>query len=379
MQWNWQQTSWPHFTYDADVLKSLDERFLFGAGRLFGAFSHLDDDETAQLTVELISNEALKTSEIEGEYLNRDSLQSSIRHQLGLDADTPKISLAEQGVTELMIDLYRTFAQPLTHEKLFHWHSVLLQGRSNLREVGRYRTHTEPMQIISFSRDEVIVHFEAPPSARVPSEMEGFVEWFNEGSVQHSNQLPVLIRAGIAHLYFVSIHPFEDGNGRIGRALAEKALAQSLGQPTLIALSHLIEKHKKEYYRALAQTNRSNEITGWLLYFGQTVLDAQAYTKQWIEFLIEKARLFERLRGELNPRQEKVLLRMFRAGPEGFSGGLSAGNYTRIAKTSRATATRDLNDLIDKGALFKTGELRGTRYFLAIRSTENSSLRKAVE
>lgn len=366
MQWNWQLPDWPNFSYDRSKLEAMEERFLLGFGLLFGAFKHLTDEETDQLTVDIISNEALKTSEIEGEYLNRESLQSSIRHQLGLEADRPQISPAEQGIAELMTSLYRSFPDPLTHEQLFQWHGMLLQGRWNLQDVGCYRTHTEPMQIVSAARNEIKIHFEAPPSIRVPIEMDRFLVWFNQTSADGVHRLPVLVRAGIAHLYFVTIHPFEDGNGRIGRALAEKSLAQSVGQPTLIALSHLIEKEKKAYYNALAQANRSNDITSWLLYFGQMILDAQTYTQQRIEFLIEKAKLFDKLRGRINTRQAKVLVRIFRAGPEGFTGGLSAGNYISITKATKSTTTRDLNDLVDKGALFKTGDLRGTRYFLAI-------------
>jgi len=178
------------------------------------------------------------------------------------------------------------------------------------------------------------------------------------------NPLPALLRAGIAHLYFVSIHPFEDGNGRIGRAIAEKALAQCLGQPTLIALAYTIERNKKTYYTALEQANKRNEITPWLIYFADRVLTAQHYTVTWIEFLISKAKLYDRLRGQLNPRQEKVLARLFREGPEGFIGGFSAEKYIGITGAPRATATRDLQDLVGKGALLRRGERKHTRYQL---------------
>lgn len=160
----------------------------------------------------------------------------------------------------------------------------------------------------------------------------------------------------------------EDGNGRIGRAIAEKALAQCLGQPTLIAIAHMIERNKKAYYSALEQANKNNEITAWLIYFADTVLSAQSYTQVRLEFLIDKAKLFDRLRGQLNVRQEKVLSRMFREGPEGFIGGLNAEKYLSITGTTRPTATRDLQDLVIKGALTKTGEHKHTRYHLNIES-----------
>jgi Fic family protein len=168
----------------------------------------------------------------------------------------------------------------------------------------------------------------------------------------------------MAHLYFECIHPFEDGNGRIGRALAEKALAQCLGQPTLLAVADTLGRHKRAYYDALEQANKDNEITGWLEYFARTLLEAQVQTQARIEFLIAKARLYDRLRGQLNARQEKVLARMFREGPDGFTGGLSADHYIRISQTSAATATRDLQDLVQKGALTRVGERRYTRYYL---------------
>jgi len=176
--------------------------------------------------------------------------------------------------------------------------------------------------------------------------------------------LPALTRAGIAHLYFVSVHPFEDGNGRIGRAIAEKSLAQNLERPTLIALAHTIEAKRKAYYAALERNNHSLDITDWLVYFAQTVLDAQEYTIHCVEFLIEKSKLYDRLAGDLNERQQKVLARMFKEGLSGFKGGLSAENYIRITKTSASTATRDLQDLVAKGALRRTGELKQTRYHL---------------
>ena len=178
--------------------------------------------------------------------------------------------------------------------------------------------------------------------------------------------MPARASAGMAHLHFVCIHPFEDGNGRIGRAIAEKALSQCLGQPTLIALSHAIQERKKAYYESLEKNNKDNEITDWLVYFANTILEAQGYTQRLIDFLIEKSRLYEKLRGKMNSRQEKIIARMLREGPDGFKGGLSAEKYLSIAKTSRATATRDLQDLVEKGALRKTGELKYTRYWLSI-------------
>ncbi|MDP3529491.1 MAG: Fic family protein [Methylophilaceae bacterium] len=368
MIWNWQQADWPHFSYEKLPLVGYDNRLLLGAGLLFGAFKHLDHEEKNLLTIELISNEALKTSEIEGESLDRDSLQSSIRRQLGLVSDNRKIPPAEQGIAQVMVDLYQSFKSPLSHATLFNWHTMLTNSRRDLNDIGRYRTHKEPMQIVSGPIYSPRIHYEAPSSVQVIAEMDSFIDWFNATAPDGNSPLPALVRSGIAHLYFESIHPFEDGNGRIGRAIAEKALAQCLGQPTLIAIAHTIERNKKAYYTALEQANKSNEITTWLIYFADTVLSAQSYTQVRLEFLINKAKLYDRLRGQLNVRQEKVLSRMFREGPEGFKGGLSAEKYLSITGTTRPTATRDLQDLVMKGALLRTGERKHTRYSLNLYS-----------
>ena len=175
-----------------------------------------------------------------------------------------------------------------------------------------------------------------------------------------------LTRAGVAHLYFQSIHPFEDGNGRIGRVIAEKALAQSIGQPTLTALAATILAQRKSYYEGLEAANKENEITRWLMWFAGVAIEAQRRTIALVEFLIGKTKLLDRLKGQLNARQEKALLRMFREGPDGFKGGLSAGKYSTITGSSTATTARDLADLVAKGALVREGERRYARYRLSI-------------
>jgi Fic family protein len=366
MGWNWEQPNWPNFTWDKDRLESAEHRFLLDSGIFLGTVKHLDGKERDQLMIESMSSEALTTSEIEGEILDRASVQSSIRRQLGLGTDTHRVPPAEQGIAELMVSLYRTYAEPLSDETLFAWHGMLLNGRQDLRDVGRYRTQSEPMQVISGNIHEPKVHFEAPPHWRLPEEMARFIDWFNRTAPKGPTPLPVLTRAGIAHLYFVSVHPFEDGNGRIGRAISEKALAQSAGQPTFTTLSSTILTKRKEYYEALEAASRKNEITRWLCWFADIADEAQQRTIAQIDFLIAKTRLFDRLHGQLNSRQERALLRMFREGPDGFKGGLSAGNYMRITDTTTATATRDLADLVDKGALIRAGEHRYARYNLNV-------------
>ena len=366
MTWNWEKPEWPEFTYDAAALEPLEKRFLLHSGEFIGAFKHVGPEDQDMLKIELISDEALKTSEIEGEILNRESVQSSLRQQFGLGTDDRRVPPAERGIAEMMVDLYRTFGDPLAHETMFAWHNMLMRGERRINVIGGYRTHSDPMQVVSGRVHDRKVHFEAPPSSRMPEEMDAFVEWFNDTAPDGKRPLPALTRAGIAHLYFVSIHPFEDGNGRIGRALSEKSLAQNLGQPSLIALAYTIERARKAYYAALESSNKDTEITAWLVYFAETILEAQRNTIKRVDFYVAKAKFYERLRGQLNERQEKVIARIFREGIDGFKGGLSAENYISLTKTSRATATRDLQDLVAMGALTKTGELRHTRYHLLL-------------
>jgi Fic family protein len=366
MIWNWEQPDWPDFTYEPGALEPLEKQFLLRSGEFIGACRHIGADDQETLKIELISDEAVKTSEIEGEILNRDSVQSSLRHQLGLGTEQPGVTPAERGISQMMVDLYRGFATPLTDKTMFDWHTMLLGADRSIRVIGGYRTHADAMQVVSGPIHKPTVHFEGPPSARVPDEMKRFIAWFNDTAPGGKQPLSALTRAGIAHFYFVCVHPFEDGNGRIGRALAEKSMAQNLGQPSLIALAYTIERKRKDYYAALERNNKKNEITDWLTYFAGTVLEAQNNTIRRVDFYVAKAKLYERLRGQLNERQSKVIARMFREGIDGFKGGLSAENYIGIAKTSRATATRDLVDLVEKRALTTTGKLRHTRYRLNI-------------
>ncbi|MCT4635295.1 MAG: Fic family protein [Rickettsiales bacterium] len=363
MQWNWELKDWPHFSYDSKALEVLELEFMKNSGKLLGAIKHINKDDEERLRVELVSDEALKTSKIEGEILDRDSLQSSVRKQFGLKTDNRKIPPAEQGIATMMVDLYKNCNNLLTEKTLCNWHRMLMNNRIDVREIGRYRTDPEPMQIISDPLYKSVIHYEAPPARRLAGEMSNFIKWFNAYD-KREQKLSPLLRASIAHWYFVCIHPFEDGNGRIARALSEYSLAQSIGHPTLIALAYTIELNRKEYYAQLAKHNRSNKITEWILYFSNIIIDAQKNTERRIDFLISKAKVFDLLKGKINSRQEKVLLRMFREGIDGFKGGLSANNYISITNTTTATASRDLKNLVDHGVFRKEGSLKHTRYHL---------------
>lgn len=364
MRWNWQQPDWPNFAYDAKRLRSREDQFLKGAGILVGAISHLHADDRQNLSIELLSQEAVDSSAIEGEILDRASVQSSVAKHLGITADHRRANAAEAGAAELMANLFRSYREPLSDAMLLQWHALLLNGRRDLADIGRYRTHADPMQIVSGALHAPKVHFEAPPSQAVPAEMKRFVAWFNEGGPGDPSALSALERAGIAHLWFESIHPFEDGNGRLGRAIAEKALAQGLDAPAITALAETVQRHRKDYYAQLQRASLSNNIDEWLEWFSGIALAAQQRTLDRVHFLLAKTRLLDRLRGRINARQEKGLLRMFAEGPDGFRGGLSAANYRTITDAASATATRDLAELVELEALRREGELKHTRYYL---------------
>jgi Fic family protein len=365
-KWNWQQKSWPEFEYSSLKLKAQEDDFLHRSGLLLGAYLHVGENEKLNLTIEFMTNEALKTSEIEDEFLNRDSVQSSIRKQFGLATDGRSSKPAEAGIAEMMVDVFHSFAQPLSDARLFGWHNMIMNGRRDIHKVGAYREHAEPMQVVSGRLDAPLVHFEAPPSSQVPQEMARFIDWFNATAPDAETPLPALTRAGIAHLYFESIHPFEDGNGRIGRAIAEKVIAQATGKPAMITLSQTIMAHRKSYYDKLEQSNKGNQIDNWLAYFAGTILEAQKTCQSLVEFIILKTKFFDRFKDGLNDRQLKMIARVFREGVDGFKGGVSAKNYITITGTSRATATRDLRDLVEKHAFAKTGTGKGTRYQLKL-------------
>ena len=360
MQWNWQKKGWGNFTYDEAILKSATGDFLNGLGECVGILKHSTDDTKNIFKVELMRDEALTTSFIEGEILDRDSVQSSICNQFGIKSNNHNVPDREFGISSIMFDLYENYVTCLTEEKLCEWHNLLFTGNLRIKG-GQYRNTDAPMQIVSGAHGKAKIHFEAPPPNMIVTEMQNFLAWFNR-----TPDISPIIKAGIAHLYFECIHPFEDGNGRIGRAIIEKAISQNIGQPSLLMISYTINQNKKAYYKALEQANKSNEITEWLIYFTDLIKQAQKNTIQRIDFIIKKTKLYDTVKNTLNPRQQKVLARILEEGIDGFKGGLSAENYQSITKASSATATRDLKDMVEKGVLIKNGELRYTRYYLNI-------------
>ena len=359
MTYNWQQNDWPKFRYDLSELEPVLNMISIKMGHVSGVVKALPANIRSDAMIDLMVTEAIKTSEIEGEYMSRGDVKSSIRNHLGMNEKAVFVrDKRAQGIAQLMLAVRDDYALPLTQDMFFSWHNMLMQGSTHIN-IGQWRSHTEPMQIVSGVSYKPKIHFEAPPSVAVPQEMARFINWFNQSTAMH----PV-IRSAIAHLYFETVHPFEDGNGRIGRALSEKALSQGLGRAVLISLSKTIEANKKAYYEALENAQKSNEITAWLTYFVHMVLDAQNEAEALIDFVLSKTRFLEHYEPQLDEAHRKVIHRMLREGVKGFSGGMSAQKYSTIAGVSKATATRHLAHLTDIGALIQTGSGRSTRYHL---------------
>jgi len=365
--YNWQLKNWPNFEYSLSAIAEKLYTFSEKTGLVSGILKSLPEDMELEAVIEIMVAEAIKTSEIEGEYLSRKDVMSSIRNDLGLNLKKePVADKRSKGIGELMINVRQTYQQQLNEQQLFAWHSMLFGNEKKLK-VGAWRDHADPMQVISGAMGKQKIHFEAPPSAGVPIQMAGFINWFNAtapGGPSEIKKAPV--RSAIAHLYFESIHPFEDGNGRIGRAIAEKALSQGMGRPALLSLSRAIEPGKNDYYAALEKAQQTLKVTQWVNYFVDVIMEAQVYAEDQIDFVLKKTKFFDRFKDQLSGRQLKVIKRMLEEGPKGFDGGINASKYGSLTKVAKATATRDLQDLLQKNILipFGTGGGRSTSYQL---------------
>ncbi len=363
MLYNWQQKDWRFFQYDDKAFTQMALNFMEIAGQSFGYLKGLPDAEQEESIITILVKEAIKTSAIEGEFISRADVISSIRKNMGYTTPAYKIKdKRSEGIAMLLVKSRNDFAVDLSEDMLFEWHKLLMRGNYSI-EVGQYRTHEEPMQVVSGAIGKEKVHFEAPPSLQVSAEMAAFIQWFN--ATKPDGITPIenpIIRSAIAHLYFETIHPFEDGNGRIGRVIAEKALAQGLKRPILMSLSTAIEADKKSYYAALQKAQRSNHITEWIDYFGNTILKAQQDFIYSIDFILKKTIFFDKNKHLLNEQQLKVISRMLEEGEEGFIGGMNAQKYQSITQSSKATATRHLQYLVEKAILVTKGQGRTTNY-----------------
>ena len=363
MKYNWQFPQWPEFRFQTDALQSRLILFSHKTGRTDGLWSALSEELKSETLIDLMVSEAIKTSAIEGEMLSRPDVMSSIRNNLGLQMPAKQVGdRRAEGIAELMVHVRNGFNNRLSQKMLFEWHAMLMKGTVRIK-AGAWRTHADPMLIVSGTMGNEQVHYEAPPSSRVPAEMKRFIDWFNATAPGKDTEIAAPpIRSALAHLYFESIHPFEDGNGRIGRTLAEKALSQGLSRPVLLSLSPSIEANRNGYYEALKAAQRSTDVTEWIHWFLEMLISAQQRTEDKIELTLNKTRFFDRIQDLVNTRQLKVLNRMLKDGPEGFKGGMSAKKYMAITKATKATATRDLQDLVKKEIFIPSGGGRSVRY-----------------
>lgn len=359
----WQQPNWPNLQWDAAALLEPMGRLSQLHGQLNGRMSMLGFHEKSHSLLSAMTDELISSSEIEGVLLNPNSVRSSIARRLGIENDG---LLAEdhyvEGLVDVMLDAIRNCREKLTSERLFNWHAALFpMGRSGMYRinVADWRKGEEPMQVVSGAFGHEKVHYEAPPSNCVQAEMERLIEWCN--SADHSP----FIMAAVAHLWFVTIHPFDDGNGRISRTLADMLLARlDEDSARYYSMSAEINRNKKAYYEILEQTQKGNlDITQWLLWFFGCLENAIRRASATIERTLQKAAFWNKFRDtDVNERQRKVLNRMW----DGFEGKLTTSKWAKICSCSQDTALRDINDLISKGMLRNSGESgRNANYRLA--------------
>lgn len=365
MEYFWQHKEFPNFQFKVDDLISQIQEFATEFGEVNGLFVNVSEENKKEILLQIVVSEALKTSEIEGEYFSREDVMSSLQKQLGIsDFQAVSKDKKAQAISELMLQVREDYQNPLTLNMLKKWHQILMKYDKTVQE-GVWRSSKEPMQIISGRIGKMEVHFEAPPSKDLQQLLIDFETWYQNFPYHEIGQIArAMLRSALVHLYFETLHPFEDGNGRIGRALSEKALAETLGKPILISLSKKIEENKAIYYDTLKQTQRNQNVSEWLRYFFTILVEAQKEVKETLLFVVEKALFFDRFNIQLNARQLKVLQKMSEKGKTGFEGAMNAKKYISITKTSKATATRDLQLLLEIGALIKEGEGRGVKYHL---------------
>ncbi len=360
------QLNWPTFQWNSEPLLPLLAIVRNKQGQLIGKMSTLGFDIRNEANLEILTQEVLKTSEIEGEILNKDQVRSSIARRLGLEI--PGLVYSERhvdGIVDVMIDATKNFDQELTTERLLSWHAALFPtGQSGLYKIisGNWRDDsTGPMQVVSGALGKEKIHFQAPPAPSIDQEMRLFIDWFN----LEKQTDPVLMSA-IAHLWFVTIHPFEDGNGRISRALSDLLLARSDGQSfRFYSMSSQIRKERNSYYDILEKTQKSTlDITPWIEWFLNCLLNSIEHSEKLLEKIISKQLFWIRHTGTIfNDRQKKILEKLL----DDFDGALNTSKWAKMGKCSPDTALRDIQDLIEKGVLRKTEHGgRNARYEMKI-------------
>ncbi|MGD2091027.1 MAG: Fic family protein [Candidatus Aminicenantes bacterium] len=369
MPYIWQHDRWPDFSWQDDRLIHAIGQARLAQGKLLSKVQALGIELSREAQAEILTEETIKTAAIEGENLDKNSVRSSVARRLGLPiAGLPHTARHIDGLVEVLLDATAHYDKPLTAERLKGWQAALFPtGFSGLHRirVGKWRG-PEPMQVVSGPLGQEKVHFEAPPFERIEEEMERFFTWWQESQ----GNIEGLLRAGIAHFRFVTIHPFEDGNGRIARALTDMALARDehMGK-RFYSLSSRIMAEREDYYNILEQTQKGNgDITGWLLWFLGCMQRAIEDSQRLIAGVMIKANFWQKhAQIPLTQNQRKVINRMLDAEPKGFAGGLTTRKYVSIAKVSRATAYREISHLVKKGILAPNpGKGRNISYHLVL-------------
>jgi len=367
--WIWQQPDWPNFNWKAERLTPLLRECIQAQGRLMGMSSSVGSSLSAQSELDALLQNIVTSSAIEGEQLNVGSVRSSLARRLGLEqVEGDRVSQRSEGLAQLMLDATQSFAEQLTMERLLKWHGWLFPDQAmefvprGIR-VGTLRGD-EPMQVVSGRLDRPTIHFEAPPRLGLELQLDTFLNWFEVSRTQ--TDLDPLLRAGIAHFWFVTLHPFDDGNGRLTRTITDLALAQGEAQAIrFYAMSASILEDRSGYYRVLESSQKATlDITDWLEWFLQTLLRSLQQAIARIESVLAKSRFWQAHRESgLSAEQAKVLNRLLDGGERGFEGGISAAQYQAVSKVSKATATRHLTDLLERGYLKRLpGGGRNTRY-----------------
>ena len=354
--YTWELKDWPHFRFDHAAADFWTQKAQAASQRILGAMAVVPEDLGSEARLDLLVSAAIETSAIEGEALNREDVRSSIKnHFLKPDEKVAVHDPVAAGISAVILEVMDLYGEALTEQRLHHWNKLVLPEAglspfSNARTTaGQWRTHSDAMQIVSGPVHNPTVHFEAPPSARVPTEMKVFLDWFNNDSLQ----LPGVARAAIAHLWFETIHPYEDGNGRVGRAIADVAVSQMLEQPLMMSLATVLSKHRKAYYQQLNTASKETlDVTPWVNWFGERVVEALDGSIQVIQYVVRKARFWDSLNNrDLNDRQLKLIRKMLGHDAPGFEDGINAKKYQNLARCSKATATRDLQNLVAQGVL----------------------------
>lgn len=343
----WQTQSWPKFKWSTEEVLAPLGLARQAQGRILGLIEFFN----LEIQADVLTEEAVTTAAIEGEQLNRDRVRSSVARRLGLPtAGLPKTERQTDGLVEMLLDATRNFKKPMSADRLKSWQAALFPtGYSGLRKIITGDWRKNPMEVVSGPIAREVVHYQAPPWDRVNHMMEEFLDWFQSSA----DDVDGLLRAGIAHFWFVSIHPFDDGNGRVARAVSDMALAQDENTDCrMYSMSVQIEAERESYYKILEQTQKgSGDITEWIIWFLSCLDRAIRRSEGEVHKAVEKARMWQEMAGfNLNKRQKKVINRLFEAAAE-FEGGLTTRKYVGMTHTSRETAKRDISDLVTKGLL----------------------------